>query len=126
MEFHLGLNRYHSINNNLMNRYRLQAQLRNVGIAYALFICLGAHYAYVNKWGMQILFWLTFGGFGIWWLIDLFRIPGMIYDFNDPIYDDLDWLDEQEREWQEGREEFLELKRLNIQRKQEIFQHRYR
>ncbi len=29
---------------------------------------------YVNKIGLAILFFITGGGFGLWWLIDLIRI----------------------------------------------------
>jgi len=43
---------------------------------------LGAHYAYLNKWGTQILFWITAGGFGIWALIDLFSIGSKVDTYN--------------------------------------------
>ncbi len=95
-----------------MNRHRLEASIRSVGIAYLLFFLFGAHYAYTNKWGTQILFWITLGGLGIWALIDLFRIPGIIYDFNDPIFDELEWIEEQERE------DFLEFRRMEYARKE--------
>lgn len=40
-----------------------------------LFIFLPtAHYVYVNKIGLALLFFLTGGGFGIWWFIDLVRV----------------------------------------------------
>ena len=100
-----------------MNRYRLESSIRNVGIAYILFFFVGGHYAYTNRWGTQIAFWLTFGGLGIWWLIDLFRIPNLIHDFNDPIFDELDWLDEQE--WEQ--EEMLDLRRReSLKRREEM------
>ncbi len=35
---------------------------------------LGAHRFYVRKVGTGLLFILTFGGLGIWWLIDLILI----------------------------------------------------
>lgn len=49
--------------------------------AYFLWI-IGLHYAYFGKWGIQVLFYLTAGGCTIWWLIDLFRIPGIIRNIN--------------------------------------------
>lgn len=54
---------------------------KSTGTAYVLWL-LGLHYVYLGKWGIQILYWLTAGGFLIWWLIDLFRIPRMIEDYN--------------------------------------------
>ena len=42
----------------------------------------GLHYFYLGKIGLGIVFWLTGGGFGIWWLIDLFRAKGMAEAFN--------------------------------------------
>jgi len=80
-----------------MDRYRLESKVRNIGIAYLLFFFVGAHYAYLKQWGLQILFWITFGGLGIWWLIDLIRMSNLVDDYNDPIFDELDWMDEQDR-----------------------------
>lgn len=103
-----------------MDRYRLESSIRSVGIAYILLFFAGAHYAYLNKWGTQIVFWLTFGGFGIWWLIDVFRMNDLVYDFNEPIFDELDWIEEEEREMHE----VLELKRrayVHEMRRSEIY-----
>lgn len=95
-----------------MNKHRLAAKIRSIGVAYLLFIFIGAHYAYVNKWGTQILFWITFGGLGIWWLIDIFRIPGMVHRFNDPIFDELDYIERKEY----IRDDFAELHRMKAER----------
>ena len=45
----------------------------------ALLLCiflggLGAHYFYVGRWGMGLLYLFTFGLFGIGWLVDIIRI----------------------------------------------------
>ncbi|WP_281613482.1 TM2 domain-containing protein [Flammeovirga sp. SubArs3] len=37
---------------------------------------------YVGKWLQQFLFWITFGGLGIWWLIMLITIPEEVREFN--------------------------------------------
>ena len=50
--------------------------------AYVLWLFLGWHYAYLRKWGIQILFWVTVGGLFIWWIADLFRIPALVNDYN--------------------------------------------
>ena len=52
------------------------------GTAYLLWLCLGWHYGYLGKWGLQVLYLLTFGGFLIWLTIDLFRIHKMVFTFN--------------------------------------------
>lgn len=56
--------------------------MKNVVTAYLLWACLGAHYAYVGKWGVQIFFWLSLGGLLVWWAIDVFRIPSMVRKAN--------------------------------------------
>ena len=58
----------------------------SVGASY-LCSLLFCHYAYLGRWGMTIIGWLvwlsTFGIVGfIWWVIDLFRIPNLVRDFN--------------------------------------------
>jgi hypothetical protein len=55
---------------------------KSVGAAYALWFFLGWHYAYQRKWGVQVLYWVSAGGVGVWALIDLFRVPGMIGGYN--------------------------------------------
>lgn len=62
---------------------------KSIGFAYALWLFLGWHYAYTNKWGLQVLFWLTFGGFFLWWIIDLFRIARIVKNYNKDIATDV-------------------------------------
>jgi len=57
--------------------------IKSLGIAYLfMFFILGMHYGYIKKWGLQFVFWLTGGGFIIWFLIDIFRLPSIIRDYN--------------------------------------------
>ncbi|MDK2772132.1 MAG: TM2 domain-containing protein [Flavobacterium sp.] len=55
---------------------------KSLGFTYVLWFFLGWHYAYTRKWGIQVLFWFTVGGLFVWWFIDIFRIPGMIKNYN--------------------------------------------
>lgn len=59
-------------------------------MAYIMWFLIGAHYAYLGKWGLQILYWITLGGLGLWALVDLFRIPGMVRDHNELIYSEIE------------------------------------
>ena len=48
--------------------------------AYILWIVFGVYYFYLGRPVMNILLWLLccIGIGGLWWLIDLFRISGMV------------------------------------------------
>lgn len=39
----------------------------------------------MGKTGSGILFWITLGGFWIWWIIDMFAIGSRVRDFNEDI-----------------------------------------
>ena len=58
---------------------------KSVGISYLLWFLLGWHYAYLKKWGWLILYILTVGGFFIWAIIDLFRIPKIVEQYNNDL-----------------------------------------
>jgi len=59
---------------------------KSVTIAYLfLLLILGMHYGYLKKWGLQFAFWLTGGGLFIWAFADLFRIPGLVKNYNKDI-----------------------------------------
>lgn len=60
-------------------RYRAQAKSPLVALA---FLPLGWHYLYLRKRGLQVLFWLTLGGLAAWWVLDFFRIRGLVRDYN--------------------------------------------
>jgi len=64
-----------------MNNYNLRK--RSLKLA---FVCLlffpGTHYAFLGKWQLQILFWLTLGGGLVWWLVDFFRLKQIVKHSN--------------------------------------------
>ena len=70
-----------------LEEYRRRA--KSIGPAYILWLLLGFHYIYQRKWGLQILFWLTLGGLWLWWIVDLFRMPGMVRDYNKDVATDV-------------------------------------
>jgi hypothetical protein len=64
-----------------VNAHTPPVELKNSAVAYGFFI-FGFQYLYFRKPGVQILYWLTLGGVGLWWLADLFRIPEMTDAYN--------------------------------------------
>ena len=51
-------------------------------IAYALCLLYGLHYVYLEETSTGIWFWFTVGGFGIWWIINFFTLPGAVKTYN--------------------------------------------
>jgi hypothetical protein len=87
-----------------MNKHHLHAQVKSAGTAYLFyFLLLGAHYAYLGRWGLQILFWVTLGGFGIWGFIDLFLMSGKVAKHNATIFSQLEDIERREREADHAR-----------------------
>ena len=86
-----------------MNKHFLQSQIKSLGTAYLFWFILGAHYAYLGKWGLQILFWITLGGIGIWALIDLFIMSGKVNRINAPIFEEIEKIEKKEKDEDHAR-----------------------
>tara|TARA_R110002074_G_scaffold233170_1_gene404828 strand:+ start:773 stop:1066 length:294 start_codon:yes stop_codon:yes gene_type:complete len=86
-----------------MNKHYLQSKVKSTGTAYLLWFFLGAHYAYLGKWGIQILYWLTLGGVGIWALIDLFTMSGKVNRHNATIFQQIEEIEKKERDAEQAR-----------------------
>lgn len=81
-----------------MNKQFLLTKMKSTGIAYLCWFLLGFHYGYIGKWGIQLLFWITFGGLGIWAIIDLFRIPSLIDTYNLNISTQIEEIEKKEQD----------------------------
>lgn len=82
-----------------MNKYELQSKLKSSSTAYLLYFFLfGSHFAYLNRWGLQLLFWFTAYGFFVWGFIELFLISGRVQKHNARIYQQLDAIEKRESE----------------------------
>lgn len=55
---------------------------KKTSTGYLLWV-IGCHYFYVGKAGVNIVYWLTLSGLGIWAIIDLFRMKTMVHEAND-------------------------------------------
>lgn len=67
----------------LFNEY--ESKKKRTSIGYIFWLFLGWHYIYARQIGLQFAFWFTLGGFGIWWLVDLFRMPSIIRACNEQV-----------------------------------------
>ena len=54
-------------------------------LIWLLFLFLGWSYGSLGKMGIQILYYITLGGAGIWTLIRLFTLNGAIREYNKKI-----------------------------------------
>ena len=57
----------------------------NPTLIWLLFLFLGWSYGSLGKIGIQILYYITIGGFGVWTLIRLFTLQGAIRNYNKKI-----------------------------------------
>ncbi len=67
---------------------RYENKKKSVITAYLLWFFFGVYYFYLGKPWRNIFLWITFTflvGF-IWWLIDAFRIPGMVEEQNNDLF----------------------------------------
>jgi hypothetical protein len=85
------------------NKHYLQSQIKSSGSAYLFWFFFGCHYAYLGKWGLQFLYWITFGGFFIWAIIDLFTLSGRVANHNALIFQQIDGIEKSEREAEHTR-----------------------
>jgi hypothetical protein len=54
---------------------------KGIGATYLAWM-VGSHYVYLGRQNVQFAYWFTAGGLLLWALADLFRIPGMVNEFN--------------------------------------------
>ena len=59
-----------------------KSKRKSLAIALPLVLAYGMHFVYLEESSSGIWFWFTVGGFGIWWIIEFFRVGGMVKDFN--------------------------------------------
>jgi hypothetical protein len=58
------------------------SQKVNSSTVWILFILFGWSYGSLDKIGLQILYYLTFGGFGFWFFFRLFTLGSSIKEHN--------------------------------------------
>ena len=82
-----------------LNEYKRKK--KSVFVAYLFLLPLGWHYAYLRKWGLQILCFLTLWGFLLWWFVDWFRVPSLVRNYNQDLsialLKDFSWVSERKK-----------------------------
>ena len=78
-----------------MNKLQLQSEIKSSGTAWIMYLFLGCHYAYLGKWGVQLVYWFTLGGLGLWMFIDMFRLSGLVKKHNNNIYQQIEDIEEE-------------------------------
>jgi hypothetical protein len=64
----------------------VRKELRSPGIAGLLWIFFGLHLIYLKDYKGQLIFLITLGGFGIWWLLEAWVLESRIKLFNLRLY----------------------------------------
>jgi hypothetical protein len=70
-----------NIKEDFIQEYRMRLRNQPLGFAFQFF--LGGSLGYTNRWFLQILHWLTFGGLGLWWVFEMFYVPMRVRAFNE-------------------------------------------
>lgn len=60
-------------------KYKFGEKEKNKALLTSL---VGCHYWYFGDWNMQIIFWATLGGLGLWAIVDIFRISKLLNKYN--------------------------------------------
>ena len=66
-----------------LSEYRRRS--RSMGVMMALAFLFPIQLFFLGKVGLGVLFLLTVGGAGIWWLVELFLTPGRVRAYNDVV-----------------------------------------
>jgi TM2 domain-containing membrane protein YozV len=86
-----------------MSKSYLRSKLKSTGTGYLCWF-FGMHYAYLGKWGLLVLYWVTLGGIFIWVFIDMFRISGLVQDYNLEIFEAIENIEKKEKEEEHFRQ----------------------
>ncbi len=62
-----------------LEEYRRRA--RKPALGYFLWL-IGWHFAYLKRWGMQVVYILSFGGLIVWQLVELFLVGRRMREYN--------------------------------------------
>ncbi len=75
MQKHVEVSDTNAVNSSLTPQTGVSDKTKIIALLLIILLGpLGAHRFYVGKIGSAVLFLITLGGLGIWWLVDLYKI----------------------------------------------------
>jgi len=80
-----------------MDKNDLQSKIKPIVTVYLFWFLFGSHYGYLGRWNIQILFWITLGGLGIWAINDLLTMPDKIVKHRESIFRQIEEIESKER-----------------------------
>ena len=80
-----------------MNTKDLQRKIKPTIAIYFFWLLLGSHYAYQGRWSIQILFWISLGGLGVWAIIDLITMSDKIVKHREMIFQHIEEIENKEK-----------------------------
>ena len=58
---------------------------KNTALYVVLAIIFPIQLVLLNRLGLQLAFWFTVGGLGVWYVIEWFKTPGRVREYNDDV-----------------------------------------
>ena len=74
-----------SVEEQVMFQEEFDKRSKSLGLLIVLAIFFPIQLFLLGKAGLGVLFWLTSGGFGVWWLIELFLTPKRVRNYNEDV-----------------------------------------
>lgn len=68
---------------------RYNTAKRSMALMIALAILFPIQLFLLGKVLLGLLFWLTAGGFGIWYVVEWFLTPGRVHEYNEKVANDI-------------------------------------
>jgi hypothetical protein len=55
---------------------------RGLGLPLALAIFFPVQLFFLGRWLLGLLFWVSLGGLGVWWVVEIFLTPSRVRAYN--------------------------------------------
>jgi len=100
-------------------------KIKPIMTVYLYWFLFGSHYAYFGKWGIQILYWITLGGLGVWAIIDFFTMPEKIVRYRESIFQQIEEIERKEMLRKNKQFKFKHAPKFKLYERELVFSKRY-